>query len=155
MAVQKAASAAGFGIGIVDDRETFANAGRFPMASTIHTSYEDAFTKIIPARQTTAHRGSAATKKTCACWPGRCAPNALYRHDWKQAQSFVRLQGAKTTAISLKVRTRLRTDGPGKSARFRGRDAVSIVAELIPCAATRIRGAQEIEIRSRATVAER
>jgi xanthine dehydrogenase accessory factor len=48
MAVAKAASAAGFGIGIVDDRETFANAGRFPMASDIHTSYEDAFAKIHP-----------------------------------------------------------------------------------------------------------
>jgi xanthine dehydrogenase accessory factor len=48
MAVAKAASAAGFGIGVVDDRETFANAGRFPMASDIHTSYEDAFAKIHP-----------------------------------------------------------------------------------------------------------
>jgi len=46
--VAKAASAAGFGIGIVDDRETFANAGRFPMASDIHTSYEDAFAKTHP-----------------------------------------------------------------------------------------------------------
>ena len=48
MAVAKAASAAGFGIGIVDDRETFANAERFPMASTIHTSYDDAFAKVHP-----------------------------------------------------------------------------------------------------------
>ncbi len=48
MAVAKAASAAGFGVGIVDDRETFANAGRFPMAADIHTSYEDAFAKIHP-----------------------------------------------------------------------------------------------------------
>jgi xanthine dehydrogenase accessory factor len=48
MAVAKAAGAAGFGIGIVDDRETFANAGRFPMASDIHTSYENAFAKIHP-----------------------------------------------------------------------------------------------------------
>jgi len=48
MAVAKAASATGFGIGIVDDREAFANAGRFPMASDIHTSYEDAFAKIHP-----------------------------------------------------------------------------------------------------------
>jgi len=48
MAVAKAASAVGFGIGVVDDRETFANAERFPMASDIHTSYEDAFAKIHP-----------------------------------------------------------------------------------------------------------
>src|SRR5258708_16538904 len=48
MAVAKAASAAGFGIGVVDDRETFANRERFPMAQEIYTSYEDAFEKIHP-----------------------------------------------------------------------------------------------------------
>jgi xanthine dehydrogenase accessory factor len=48
MAVAKAASAAGFCIGVVDDRESFANAERFPMATDIHTSYEDAFAKIHP-----------------------------------------------------------------------------------------------------------
>src|SRR5437667_4787192 len=46
MAVAKAASAAGFGIGIVDDRETFANAGRFPMALEIYAGYEEASEKI-------------------------------------------------------------------------------------------------------------
>jgi xanthine dehydrogenase accessory factor len=49
MAVAKAATAAGFGIGVVDDREAFANAERFPMATDIHTSYEDAFEKIHPS----------------------------------------------------------------------------------------------------------
>ena len=39
---------AGFAIGIIDDREAFANAERFPMASEIHTSYEEAFEKIQP-----------------------------------------------------------------------------------------------------------
>ena len=48
MAVANAASAAGFGVGVVDDREAFANAERFPMALEIHTSYEDAFAKISP-----------------------------------------------------------------------------------------------------------
>src|SRR5262250_3182178 len=38
-AVAKAASAAGFAVGIVDDREAFANAQRFPMAQEIHSSY--------------------------------------------------------------------------------------------------------------------
>src|SRR2546423_1158165 len=47
-AVAKAANAAGFGIGVVDDREAFANAERFPTAREIHTSYEDAFQKIHP-----------------------------------------------------------------------------------------------------------
>src|ERR1700738_1051217 len=47
-AVAKAAFAAGFCVGVVDDRETFANAERFPMAQEIHTSYEDAFRSIHP-----------------------------------------------------------------------------------------------------------
>lgn len=48
MAVAKAAQAAGFGVAVVDDREAFANAGRFPMAQEIYTSFEDAFEKIRP-----------------------------------------------------------------------------------------------------------
>jgi xanthine dehydrogenase accessory factor len=48
MAVAKAASAAGFAIGVVDDREAFANTERFPMASEVHASYEGAFEKIHP-----------------------------------------------------------------------------------------------------------
>jgi xanthine dehydrogenase accessory factor len=47
-AVSRVAQQAGFGIGIVDDREAFANSERFPMASEIYTSYEDAFEKIRP-----------------------------------------------------------------------------------------------------------
>src|SRR3989440_10034941 len=47
-AVAKAAGAAGFGIGGVDDREAFANAERFPMAREVHPRYEDAFQKIHP-----------------------------------------------------------------------------------------------------------
>lgn len=48
IAVAKAAHAAGFGIGVVDDRESFANKERFPMAQEMHTSYEEAFEKIRP-----------------------------------------------------------------------------------------------------------
>jgi xanthine dehydrogenase accessory factor len=48
MAVARAASAAGFGIGVADDRESFANKERFPMAQEIYSSYEDAFEKIRP-----------------------------------------------------------------------------------------------------------
>jgi len=51
-AVAKTASAVGFGIGIVDDREAFANSKRFPMAQEIFTSYEDAFAKIQPGPST-------------------------------------------------------------------------------------------------------
>src|ERR1700746_3746801 len=48
MAMAKAASSAGFAIGVVDDREAFANLQRFPMAQEIFTSYEQAFEKIQP-----------------------------------------------------------------------------------------------------------
>jgi xanthine dehydrogenase accessory factor len=47
-AVARVAGRAGFAIGIIDDRDTFANTERFPMASEIHTSYEDAFEKVHP-----------------------------------------------------------------------------------------------------------
>ena len=48
MALAKAAHSAGFTIGVIDDREQFANLERFPMASEVYTSWEDAFEKIKP-----------------------------------------------------------------------------------------------------------
>lgn len=48
MALALTAHTAGFGIGVVDDRETFANAERFPMAQEIYTTYEEAFEKLKP-----------------------------------------------------------------------------------------------------------
>ncbi len=47
-ALAKAAHSVGFGIGVIDDREAFANAQRFPMAQEIFTAYEDAFEKLQP-----------------------------------------------------------------------------------------------------------
>jgi xanthine dehydrogenase accessory factor len=47
-ALAKSADAAGFGINVVDDRDSFANRERFPMARQILTSYEDAFQSIVP-----------------------------------------------------------------------------------------------------------
>jgi xanthine dehydrogenase accessory factor len=47
-AVARAASAAGFGISVADDREAFANSERFPMAGELYTTYEDAFQRIKP-----------------------------------------------------------------------------------------------------------
>jgi len=52
MAVAKAASAAGFAIGVIDDREAFANPQRFPAAQEVFTSYDDAFAKIQPNAST-------------------------------------------------------------------------------------------------------
>lgn len=51
-AVARVAHHAGFAIGIVDDREAFANSERFPMASEIHASYDDAFAKLHPNSST-------------------------------------------------------------------------------------------------------
>jgi xanthine dehydrogenase accessory factor len=48
MALAQSAHTAGFAVGIIDDRETFANAERFPMAQEIYTTYEDAFEKLKP-----------------------------------------------------------------------------------------------------------
>jgi xanthine dehydrogenase accessory factor len=47
-AVAKAAQAVGFGVGVIDDREAFANPQRFPMALEIFTNYEGAFAKLQP-----------------------------------------------------------------------------------------------------------
>jgi xanthine dehydrogenase accessory factor len=47
-AVAKAAQAVGFGVGVIDDREAFANPQRFPMAQEFFTSYDDAFAKLQP-----------------------------------------------------------------------------------------------------------
>ena len=47
-AVAKAAQAVGFGVGVIDDREAFANSQRFPMAQEIYTSYDDAFARLQP-----------------------------------------------------------------------------------------------------------
>ena len=52
MALAQAAHTAGFGIGVIDDRESFANAQRFPMAREIYTSYEEAFEKVKPNAST-------------------------------------------------------------------------------------------------------
>src|ERR1700723_204020 len=48
VAVARVAHLSGFAIAIVDDRENFANAERFPMASEVISSYEEAFSKIRP-----------------------------------------------------------------------------------------------------------
>jgi len=48
IALANAANNVGFAIGVIDDREQFANTQRFPMAREVFTSYEDAFAKIQP-----------------------------------------------------------------------------------------------------------
>lgn len=45
-AVSRVAHQAGFAIAVIDDRESFANAERFPLASEIHTSFAGSFENI-------------------------------------------------------------------------------------------------------------
>jgi len=52
IALANAASTAGFAIGVIDDRESFANHERFPMAHEIFTSFEESFEKIKPNAST-------------------------------------------------------------------------------------------------------
>jgi len=47
-AVSRIAHQTGFAIAVIDDRESFANTERFPMASEIHTSFDESFEKIQP-----------------------------------------------------------------------------------------------------------
>ncbi len=48
LSVSRVAHAAGFAIQVIDDRAAYANAERFPMATELYTSYEDAFRRIKP-----------------------------------------------------------------------------------------------------------
>jgi xanthine dehydrogenase accessory factor len=48
MALAQASHNVGFEIGVIDDREQFANRERFPMASEVYTTYEDAYEKVKP-----------------------------------------------------------------------------------------------------------
>src|SRR6202050_50654 len=52
IALANASHTAGFAIGVIDDRDTFANSIRFPMAHEIYTSFEEAFEKIKPNAST-------------------------------------------------------------------------------------------------------
>ena len=52
LGVSRVAHAAGFSVNVVDDRAAFVNAERFPMASELYASYQDAFTKIKPNAST-------------------------------------------------------------------------------------------------------
>ena len=48
VALATSARAAGFAVGVVDDREQFANAQRFAMAREIYTTFEEGFERIRP-----------------------------------------------------------------------------------------------------------
>jgi xanthine dehydrogenase accessory factor len=48
LALAQSADAAGFRVVVADNRDSFANRERFPMARQVLTSYEDAFQAIVP-----------------------------------------------------------------------------------------------------------
>jgi xanthine dehydrogenase accessory factor len=52
LALARMATQAGFETDVVDDRESFANRERFPMARDVYTTFEDAFEKIHPNSST-------------------------------------------------------------------------------------------------------
>jgi len=52
LSVARAANAAGFTIGVIDDRKAFANGERFPMASEVYTSFPEAFQRLRPNAST-------------------------------------------------------------------------------------------------------
>ena len=52
VALAQATHAAGFAVGVVDDRESFANVKRFPMSEEIYTTYQDGFERIRPNAST-------------------------------------------------------------------------------------------------------
>lgn len=52
ISLARAASLAGFGVTVIDDREMFANRERFPMASEIFSSYGESFARLEPNAST-------------------------------------------------------------------------------------------------------
>ena len=99
IALAQAAHAAGFAIGVVDDRESFANAKRFPMADEIYTSYEDAFEKHPAQRiHLSRDRHARPSATTCACSTGPSARRARY----------IGMIGSKRKVLSVYQRARRR-----------------------------------------------
>ncbi len=95
MAVAKAASAAGFGIAVIDDREAFANPERFPMAQEIYTTYEDAFDKDSAQRcQLPDYRHARPQGRYARARLGGAHARAVRRDDWQQTQSPFGVQSA-------------------------------------------------------------
>ena len=105
MSLAKAASMAGFAIGVIDDREQFANSEAVSRwRSEIYTSYEDAFAKLKPNASTymvivtRGHRDDMRVLRL-----GRGHGGALYRHDRQQAQSALGVSGARTRRMPPNV----------------------------------------------------
>ncbi len=110
-ALALAAHTAGFAIGMIDDREQFANAERFPMAREIYTSFDEAFAKLQPNASTyivIVTRGHKDDMRVLG-WAAQ-TDAALHRHDRQQAQSNFGLRcPRKRRHLAGKTRTRVRS----------------------------------------------
>ncbi len=84
MAVAKAASAAGFGIAVIDDREAFANPERFAMAQEIYTSLRRCLRKdSSECCQLSDYRYARPQRRYARARLGRPNVRSLRRDDWK------------------------------------------------------------------------
>jgi len=80
-AVAKAAQAVGFGVGVIDDREAFANAQRFPMAQEVFHELRRAFAKLQPNPSSYLVIVTRGHKEDMRVLAWRSDQSALCRHD--------------------------------------------------------------------------
>ena len=128
-AVAPLAHQAGFKIAIVDDRESFANADRFPMATEIFTSYDEAFEKIQPSSSTyllIVTRGHSGDMRVLA-WAVGCEARGF-------TPRYIGMMGSKRKGdcgvqgagegriLGGAIRARARTGGIGYWGADSGRD---------------------------------
>jgi len=126
----KAASAAGFGIGIVDDRKTFRERRALPMASTIHTAMKTLSPRFIPARPNyllIVTRGHKEDMRVLA-WAVRTEARYIGMIGSKRKVLSV-YKAWETTAISLKSSNASFAPMAWNRRAFAEEIAVSIVAE--------------------------
>ena len=132
MALASAAHTAGFAIGVIDDRESFANSQRFPMAHEIYTSFEEAFEKIKPTVSTYMVIVTRGHKDDMRARLGRRHVAALHWHDWQQAQGdFGVSRARKGWSLTREIRRRACACRVSVGALTPEEIAISITAELI------------------------
>jgi xanthine dehydrogenase accessory factor len=133
LALARAAAAAGFGVTVVDDRDTFANRGRFPMAQEIFTSYEEGFAGITPNRSSyvvIATRGHRDDMRVLA-WAVRTEARYIGMIGSKR-KVFSVYQALEREGFRAEEFTRVHAPiGLEIGARSPEEIAVSILAELI------------------------
>jgi xanthine dehydrogenase accessory factor len=118
LALARIADQAGFEITVVDDRESFANLQRFPMAAGVHTSFEASFEKLHPNPSTYVVIVTRGHKDDMRVLKWAVGTDARY----------IGMIGSKRKVIFARVHA---TIGLDIGAQTPEEIAVSIVAELI------------------------